>query len=125
MGKRFVNFVVYLFHCVLSVIYPDQGNCLGCGEDGDFEGQLCALCSNKLKLWSTSGEIAKEGAAYKVYSASYYSKLIKELIIRLKYKSDFCTGEFLVNLLLHVVSQYGLEFDIITFVPSGKLAKRI
>lgn len=51
---------------------------------------------------------------------AYYSKSIKEMIIRLKYKKDFLCAEALGNLMNDYIVKNNMEFDEITFVPMEK-----
>ncbi len=43
-----------------------------------------------------------------------------ELILNLKYKSDFKSGEVIANLMYKRLKQINISADIITFVPSSK-----
>ena len=51
------------------------------------------------------------------YSAAYYTNVITELIIRLKYKGDFRCGEVLGALMIDVIKEQEIDFDLISFVP--------
>ncbi len=57
---------------------------------------------------------------YPVWSVFYYSNIVKELIIRLKYKSDFICGEILAKYMLELVKNSDLQFDLISYVPMTK-----
>ncbi len=57
-----------------------------------------------------------------LWSVFYYSNIVKELIIRLKYKSDFICGEILAKYMLELVKKNELKFDLISYVPMTKKA---
>jgi len=61
---------------------------------------------------------------FKCYSAAYYSKVIKELVLRLKYKKDFRSAEVMAELMAETISKYALEADYITYVPVSKSAMK-
>ncbi|MGH4126176.1 MAG: ComF family protein [Clostridium sp.] len=61
---------------------------------------------------------------YLVWSVFYYSNIVKELIIRLKYKSDFVCGEILAGYMLELVKNNKLKFDLIAYVPMTKKAQK-
>ena len=51
---------------------------------------------------------------------SYYSFIVKDLILRLKYKGDFHAGKILVILLEEKIKESNLDVDFITYVPVAK-----
>jgi competence protein ComFC len=54
------------------------------------------------------------------YSGAYYSGIVKELISRLKYRSDFKAGEALSIYMIQSINTNKLSFDLITYVPSTR-----
>ncbi|MCB2293195.1 ComF family protein [Clostridium algoriphilum] len=64
--------------------------------------------------------IGHDEELYQVRSVFYYSSIVKELIIRLKYKNDFICGEILAEYMLQLVKKSDLQFDLISYVPMTK-----
>ncbi|GAA0744380.1 ComF family protein [Clostridium oceanicum] len=117
MENRFIEFIKYIGDCVLEVIYPHTNNCIIC--DSYVENKfLCRNCENKIKYCYDPYIIDKNGLKVKIYSVAYYSGIILELIIRLKYKSDFKSGEVLGFLMYKKILKENLNIDYITYVPS-------
>ncbi|SHJ16153.1 competence protein ComFC [Clostridium cavendishii DSM 21758] len=117
MGFRIIKIVEYFFKCLKEVIYPSLNKCLTCKSEieDDF---LCTSCKKNI--------IRVEGAYFidgiKSYSVGYYSKTIKKLIKSFKYDKNFESGEYLANLLIEKINSEKLNIDLITYVPSSKLA---
>lgn len=124
MGIRFIKYLKYLFTCVLAVVYDDEYSCVICTSE-DENSLLCSSCKARIKKCSIFSVVEKEGLNVKCYSSAYYSNIIKEMILRLKYKSDFRCGKVLSELMVEVIRGNNLEFDIITFVPSSKSAIKV
>ncbi|MCY6355465.1 ComF family protein [Clostridium sp. ZS2-4] len=122
MGNEFIKNIKYLCECVLNVIYSDDRDCVLCNEYVRDDKYLCDKCKSKVKLCKNHFEINEENFIVKCYSSAYYSDVIKELVIKLKYKSDFKAGEVLVEYMLNTIKSKNIKFDIITFVPSTKEA---
>lgn len=122
MGNEFIKNIKYLWECVLNVIYSDDGECVLCNEYVSDDKSLCTKCESKIKLCRNYFEINEENFSVKCYSSAYYSDVIKELVIKLKYKSDFKAGEVLVEYMLDTIKNKNIKFDIITYVPSTKEA---
>lgn len=105
------------------VIYDEDCGCLVCGFD-DENRLLCKSCRDTIKESNILTIIDKEGFQLKCYSSGYYSGIVKEMILRFKYKSDFRCGEALSELMLEVIRRNNLKFDLVTFVPSSKKAMK-
>ncbi|MDP4146141.1 MAG: ComF family protein [Bacillota bacterium] len=120
MGKRIVKFIRYMFECLLSVIYPYTCDCLICGDAVDENVQVCTECIKKLKFCSNPMLVTRNNIDIITYSSLYYSKAAKEMIIRLKYKSDFRSGKLLAKYMTETVKQFNLEFDLVTYVPTSR-----
>jgi len=117
MGKRFVEILRFLMHCVMEVIYPSKDECLICKKLLHGEMMLCAHCESRIVHCKESHVVSKDKLDIVYYSAAYYTDIITELMIRLKYKSDFSSGEVIAGLMTKVIKQESLDFDFITFVP--------
>lgn len=120
MGKRIIKFIKNIFYCLVSLIYSGDEHCVICNEYTQESEALCALCKKKLRLCTESFYICHDEEKYIVWSAFYYSNIVKEMIIRLKYKSDFICGEILAKYMLEQVKSKELQFDLIAFVPMTK-----
>ena len=120
MGNEFVPILKYIKKCVLQVIYPYSEDCIICKEfssDGSF---LCCSCENKINYCKEGFELSKNNKKYPYYCLAYYSKSISELVLRLKYKSDFVCANVLGEKMAELIVKNNLLFDVITFVPATK-----
>ncbi|MGE5628714.1 MAG: ComF family protein [Solirubrobacterales bacterium] len=106
--------------CVLEVIFCGDVNCVVCGGETLEDSSLCRSCSVKIKECFDFSIINYNKKQIKCYSASYYSKVIMELIIRLKYKKDFKSAEILASLMLKTIRRGCIKGDYIAFVPISK-----
>jgi competence protein ComFC len=121
MGIGIVKNIKYLLDCVLTVIYDDYGNCIIC-KDIEEESYLCARCTAKIANNEIHHYIKDGNNTVECYSAGYYSGIIKELVLSLKYKKDFRCGKVIADIIYNIIIKNNLQFDFITFVPSGKRA---
>ncbi|SHH50340.1 ComF family protein [Clostridium grantii] len=122
MGKKIFRSAKFILECVLDVIYAKDDICPGCDESIIDNQQLCSNCISKIKVCNEIMLLEKEIEKTICYTFSYYSGIIKKLILNLKYKSDFKSGNILAELLHNYVVKNNLQFDCITFVPSSKKA---
>jgi len=124
MGKRFIESLRFLIHCVMEVIYPSKDECLICKKLLQGEMMLCQYCESKIIHCKEAYVISKDEIDIVYYSAAYYTDIITEMIIRLKYKSDFNSGEVISSLMTKVIKKERLDFDFISFVPMKRKAIR-
>jgi competence protein ComFC len=122
VGKRIIKYIKSILNCLVQLIYSGDESCVICNEYTQEREELCTKCRGKLKHPEGSFHIGLESEEYIVWSAFYYSNIVKELIIRLKYKSDFTCGEILAKHMLDLVVNNKLQFDLISFVPMTKKA---
>ena len=122
MGKRIIKYIKNIFYCLANLIYSGDELCVICNGYSDENEALCTICSGKLRRCGESFYIGKDGEQYLSMSVFYYSSIVKELIIRLKYKSDFICGEILAKHMLEFIKNSELQFDLISFVPMTKKA---
>ncbi len=104
----------------MEVIFCGDEKCIICGMDIYDEDHLCTSCRNRIMICRYPKQIEHDGLSIKCYSASYYSKVVRELIIRLKYKKDYGSGEILAALMVNTVKENELKPDYITFVPASE-----
>lgn len=121
MGNGIAAFLNYLTDCVLQIIYSGDGNCIHCGEFADEDEFLCPNCISEIKFCDEEFILKNK---YSYYSVAYYSRTIMELILKLKYKSDFRCGEAIAKLMLQVIEKKGIQFDVITFIPSSRSVQK-
>lgn len=117
MGKGIIK---YLAESVLNVIYCGNENCIICSNMNETEYHICNDCLSKIVFLNDGFITRKSEFEIQCFSAAYYTKVITELVRRLKYKSDFNCGETLAHFLINVINIKNLEFDFITFVPMSK-----
>lgn len=122
MGFRISKILKYLLDCIAHVIYSGDDKCIICSELNDSDEFICEYCINKIKLCSESFYASRASIRFKCWSISYYSGVMLELILRLKYKSDFKCGEVIANLMIKFIQNNKIEFDIITFVPMSNIS---
>lgn len=120
MGKKFTKFIKYIIDCILEVLYFNDDNCVICKEYSE-EG-LCKKCKDNIRYCNENFNLEKDGYSFVCCSSAYYSNVVKELVLNLKYKSDFRAGEILVELLLKTMREKNINADFITFVPSASKA---
>jgi len=120
VGKRIIKYIKNIFYCLVGLLYSGDELCVICGGYSGENEPLCTVCSNKLRRCEESFYIGHQEEKYLARSVFYYSNIVKELIIRLKYKSDFICGEILAKYMLEVVENNDLQFDLISYVPMTK-----
>ena len=96
--------------------------CVICGGYTVESEELCTQCREKLRRCAERFYLSHNEEKYLVWSVFYYSNIVKELIIRLKYRSDFICGEILAKYMLELVKNKKLQFDLIAYVPMTKKA---
>lgn len=116
--ERYRGRIENIFQCFLEVIYPREEKCYVCNKEG--RKIICDKCNRKIDRANDILEV--EG--FNLYICSYYSFIIKDLILRLKYKGDFHAGEILVLLLEEKIKKENLNIDYITYVPIAKDAMK-
>ena len=112
--ERVRDKVDYLFQCFLEAIYPTEEKCYVCNTEG--EKIICDKCKDKIQKLNETLIIEK----CEMLICSYYSFIVKDLILRLKYKGDFHAGKILVILLEEKIKESNLDVDFITYVPVAK-----
>lgn len=122
MGKRIIKYIKNILYCLVQLIYSGDEHCVICNEYSEESEPLCTKCREKLRRCEESFYIGTNEEKYPVRSVFYYSNIVKELIIRLKYKNDFICGEILAKYMLEFVKNSKLQFDLISYVPMTKRA---
>lgn len=106
------------------MVYWGDGRCIACGC-GDCTGDaLCVSCSAGIKKCREPLRLSHNGLEFDCYSAAYYSKVIRELVLRVKYKNDFRSAEMLAGLMAEVIARECLAADFLTFVPVSRSTEK-
>ena len=119
MGNGIVKFIA---DSVLSIIYSREEGCILCGEYSQEEELICRRCFKRVEFYNKSFKLKRDNVELECYSAAYYSGAIMELVRRLKYKSDFNSGEVLASYLIKLLKDNSIDYDLITYVPMTKAA---
>jgi len=122
VGKRIIKYIKNIFYCLVQLIYSGDEYCVICNEYTEESEALCLQCRRKLRHCTENFHLCHNEEKYLVWSVFYYSNIVKELIIRLKYKSDFICGEILAKYMLELIKNEKLQFDLIAYVPMSKKA---
>jgi competence protein ComFC len=104
---------------MLNLIYDVGCSCAICGQDIEEE-YICSNCRKKILNKEIIHFIDKEELNIQCISAAYYSGVMKELILKFKYKNDFRCGTILGEILHEILIRHVMEFDYITYIPSNK-----
>lgn len=122
MGNEFIKNIKYLFKCVLSLIYSTSNSCILCEEDVQDDKLLCKNCRKQMIISNNNVKIKGQDYIFDCYSALYYSRSARKLILRLKYKNDFRAAIPIVEHMINTINIYNIKFDVVTYVPSSKEA---
>ncbi|WP_293978733.1 ComF family protein [uncultured Clostridium sp.] len=118
MGKKFKTFIKILKNIhrgILEIIYPRESYCIICKED-DISG-LCSKCRRSI--------IRIRDSNTKIESYGYYGGVLKELILKFKYYSNFTAGDILAEFLEeYIADNFDYKDFIITYIPLSKSCKR-
>lgn len=120
MGNEFISILKYIGKCILQVVYPVSGDCIICKDFSSEGSWLCSSCENKINYCKEGFELSKNNKKYSYYCLAYYSKSVSELVLRLKYKSDFACANVLGEKMAELIVRNNLMIDVITFVPATK-----
>jgi len=120
LGNGIVKHIRYLIDCTLEVIYCGDGRCVACGSETGHENALCCSCRALVKKCTEPMRLSNKGLEVECYSAAYYSKVVRELVLGLKYKGDYKSAQVLAALMADVIVGNSLDADFLTFVPVSK-----
>ena len=113
MAKGIIKLLINIKDEILDIIYPEDEHCITCGANG-FIG-ICPLCESKIKIDRENNIILSYGQ---------YGGVLKKLILRFKYKSDFSAGKVLAKLMIKKIKMIDYYPDIILYVPINKSSKK-
>lgn len=92
---------------MMCILYPNDNRCIVCKSE-DIEG-ICKRCYKDITKCDKKDELC----------IGYYRGVLKELIINLKYKNDFESGDVLVGLIEDKFNEISKEYYL-TFIPISK-----
>ncbi|MBW6408878.1 ComF family protein [Clostridium weizhouense] len=117
MGKKFNKIIKNIYDGICTVIYPIENYCILCNTE-DCVG-ICNTCKRKIKKVQTC-------LSDDIISYGYYGGVLKELILKFKYKNNFTAGNILAKLLEeYIIQNINYKDYIITYIPISKKSKKI
>ncbi len=117
MGKTFNRIIRKLWEGLIEVIYPRENYCIICKEDDCFG--ICNHCKQSIKIISDSYQD-------EIISYGYYGGVLKDLILKFKYKSNFTAGDILTELLEeYIIRNLDYKKYLITYIPLSRKSKKI
>jgi competence protein ComFC len=116
MGKKIKRIIRCLYEGLIEIIYPRENYCIICKEDDCFG--ICEACKKSIKI---IGELYQE----EIVSYGYYGGVLKDLILKFKYKSNFTAGDILAEFLEeYIVKNINYQKYIITYIPLSRKSKK-
>ena len=115
MGKEVRKLIKIIYKSILEIIYPIENYCIICNEN-EYKG-ICDICKSKITRIKNCDE--------DIISYGYYGGVIKDLILKFKYKNNFTAGDILSQFLEeYILENIDYKQFIITYIPMTKKAKR-
>lgn len=100
------KFILIAYREILNIIYPIEEKCMVCDEDG-FIG-ICPSCKSRINKAKNEGSILSYG---------FYGGILKSLILKFKYESNYNAGYLLANFLIEIIRESEIDIDIICYIP--------
>lgn len=119
MGYGFFKLLEFIKECIFEVIYDDKSQCIICERYLEENG-LCDECKKYIVLSHSVYTMKCLDKFINCYSAAYYTGTMMELIRRLKYKSDFKSGQIIASYMKDRIKNLIIDIDFITYVPMTK-----
>ena len=114
MGKG-ITYLINALNSFADLIYYKDESCLICGrEDSDL---LCSSCREKIKKIDEPTELKLDKEGFMVYSYAYYGNVLRELMLRLKYKKEYLSAELFSAFLFDKLKETGINPEVITYIP--------
>lgn len=110
MGKWLFKNIKVIIKGIIEIVYPLEEKCIICNLDGFI--RLCPSCKEKIKRVEV---VKKEDISY-----GFYGGILKELILKFKYKKNFIAGEILSEFFIEVINEYNISADYICYIPMSK-----
>ena len=116
MGKKIKRIIRKLWEGLIEVLYPRENYCIICKDDDCFG--LCNTCRKSIKVIN---EVYQD----EIISYGYYGGLLKDLILKFKYKNNFTAGDILAEFLEeYIIKNFEYKEYIITYIPLSKKSKK-
>ena len=116
MGKKIKRIIRKLWEGLIEVLYPRENYCIICKDDDCFG--LCNTCRKSIKVIN---EVYQD----EVISYGYYGGVLKDLILKFKYKNNFTAGDILAEFLEeYIIKNFEYKEYIITYIPLSKKSKK-
>lgn len=117
MGKTFKKIINRFLGGLIEVIYPRENYCIICKEYDCFG--ICKSCAKSIKTINNSHQD-------EILSYGYYGGVLKELILKFKYKNNFTAGDILAEFLeKYIINNFNYKEYIITYIPLSRKSKKI
>lgn len=120
MGYGFIEKLEFLLDCVLGLVYCGDEKCVLCKKDIYDDENICKMCKDNIKICRDSFQIGNYDHEFSCYSSAYYSGAMMELIIKLKYKNSFRSGDIIASYMKDTIYNSNIDFDVLTYVPMTK-----
>jgi competence protein ComFC len=117
MGNGIIKNLKFIWNCILQVIYPSYENCILCDDDTEDDKIICTNCQKSIKLCNGIFVVEHDNVSFDYYSAAYYVGTMMELILKLKYKSNFSAGDVIAEQMINLIKRENIQFDVIAYVP--------
>lgn len=116
MGKTLNRIIRSLWEGLIEIVYPRENYCIICKTEDCFG--ICDICRKSVKTINDSYQD-------EIISYGYYGGVLKDLILKFKYKSNFTAGDILTEFLEeYIIKNINYEEYIITYVPLSKKSKK-
>ena len=99
------KFILIAYREILNIIYPIEERCMVCDEEG-FIG-ICPSCKSRINKAKNEGSILSYG---------FYGGILKSLILKFKYESNYNVGYLLANFLIEIIRESEIDIDIICYI---------
>jgi competence protein ComFC len=117
MGKTLNRIIGKLLEGLIEVVYPIENYCIICKQDDCFG--ICDKCKKSIKIIN---EVYQD----EIISYGYYGGVLKDLILKFKYKNNFTAGDILAKILAEYIAiNFNYKEYIITYIPLSKKSKKI
>ncbi len=117
MGKTFERIIKELWQGLVEVVYPRENYCIICKDDNCFG--ICDSCKKSIKTINNSYQD-------EIISYGYYGGVLKDLILKFKYKNNFTAGDILAEFLEEYITK-NLKYKeyVITYIPLSKKSRKV
>lgn len=117
MGKTIKRIIRKLWEGLIEVVYPRENYCIICKEEDCF-----GICDTCIKSIKTIDNLYQD----EIVSYGYYGGVLKDLILKFKYKNNFTAGDILAEFLeVYITKNFNYKKYIITYIPLSKKSKKI